>query len=253
MAEKVSSISTTNPLASMSEQARFGVAAGAGVVAIAVIGVLVGREVGGETGAETLDDASAAIVAMLAALSCALAARRSEGRRRLAWSLLADSAFIWGIGAAITAFSEVFLGGPPPVPSIADVGYVAAYPLAVAFVFAVPTAPSSTSTRGRAFIDAGIIASALVFMALAGGVGSVYRSSNQSVLTDSITLARTFGDVVVLTVLIPAVLRSVPGGAGVFSCCWPGLPPSHFRTRLTPSSPPATRTMRRSSCSTSVG
>src|SRR6266849_5033349 len=214
MAEKVSSISNTNPLASLSERARFAVAAGAGVVAIVGIGVLVGRRVGGETGAETLDDVSAAVVAMLAALSCALAARRSEGRRRLAWSLLAGSAFIWGIGATITAFSDVVLGGPPPVPSIADVGYVAAYPLAVAFVFAVPTAPSSTSTRGRAFIDAGIIASALVFMALAGGVGSVYRSSTQSALTDSITLARTFGDVVVLTVLIPAVLRGVPRRRG---------------------------------------
>ena len=214
MAEKVSSISITNPLASLSERARFAVAAGAGVVAIVAIGVLVGRHVGGETGAETLDDVSAAVVAMLAALSCALAARRSEGRRRLAWSLLAGSAFIWGIGATITAFSDVVLGGPLPVPSLADAGYVAAYPLAVAFVFAVPTAPSSTSTRGRAFIDAGIIASALVFMALAGGVGSVYRSSTQSALTDSLTLARTFGDVVVLTVLIPAVLRSVPRRRG---------------------------------------
>src|SRR5712691_789697 len=214
MAEKVSSISITNPLASLSERARFAVAAGAGVFAIVAIGVLVGRRVGGENGAETLDDVSAAVVAMLAALSCALAARRSEGRRQLAWSLLAGSAFIWGIGATITAFSDVVLGGPPPVPSIADVGYVAAYPLAVAFVFAVPTAPSSTSTRGRAFIDAGIIASALVFMALAGGVGSVYRSSTQSALTDSITLARTFGDIVVLTILIPAVLRGVPRRRG---------------------------------------
>src|SRR5260370_39928442 len=145
---------------------------------------------------------------MLAALSWPVEARRSEGRRRLAWCLLAGSAFMWGIGATITAFSDVVLGGPQPVPSIADVGYVAAYPLAVAFVFAVPTAPSSTSTRGRAFIDAGIIASALVFMALAGGVGSVYRSSPQSALTDSIPLARPFGAVAVRTVLIPPVLTA---------------------------------------------
>jgi len=193
----------------LSERARFAVAAAAGALAVVAIAIIVGRQIGGETAAETVDDVGADIVAMLAAISCGLAARRSEGRRRLAWSLLAGSAFAWGVGAAITAFSDLVLGGPPPVPSIADVGYVAAYPLAVAFVLTVPTAPSSTSTRGRAFIDAGIIASALVFMALAGGVGNVYRSSTQSELTDSITLARAFGDVVVLTVLIPAVLRSV--------------------------------------------
>src|SRR5258708_17725616 len=98
MAEKVSSISCTNRLATMSELARFAIAAGVGAVAIVAIGVLVGRQVGGETGAETLDDISAAIVALLAALSCGLAARRSEGRRRLAWSLLAGSAVILGIG-----------------------------------------------------------------------------------------------------------------------------------------------------------
>src|SRR5260370_13428461 len=96
---------------------------------------------------------------MLAALSCALAARRSEGRRRLAWSLLAGSAFMWGIGATITAFSDVVLGGPPPLPPISDVSYVAAYPLAVAVLFAGPTSPTSTSPRGLAFIDAAIIAS----------------------------------------------------------------------------------------------
>src|SRR5260370_19450364 len=154
MAEKVSSISITNPLASLSERARFAVAAGAGVVEIVAIAVIGGRRVGGETGAETFDDVSAAVVAMLAALSCALAARRSEGRRRLAWSLLAGSAFIWGIGATITAFSDVVLGAPPPLPSIAHLAHLAAYPLAVAFVFSVPTAPIHNSTRRAAFIDA---------------------------------------------------------------------------------------------------
>src|SRR5260370_16734115 len=94
MAEKVSSISITNPLASLSERARFAVAAGAGVVAIVAIGVVVGGRVGGETGAETLDDVSAAVVAMLATLSCALAARRSEGPPRLACSPPPGSASI---------------------------------------------------------------------------------------------------------------------------------------------------------------
>ena len=193
--------------ARLSEPARFAVAAGAGALALWAVAAWVGLRIGGETSAETVDDVSAALVALVAALSCGLAARQSEGRRRVAWSLLAASALTWGIGAAMTALHEVVLGGPPPVPSIADAAYVAAYPLAVAAVMIVPTAPSSTSTRGRAFIDAGIIASALVFMGLAFGLGTVYRSTTQSTLAVWITLARPFGDIVVLTVLIPAVLR----------------------------------------------
>jgi PAS domain S-box-containing protein len=79
---------------------------------------------------------------------------------------------------------------------------------------AVPTAPSRTSTRGRAFIDAGIIASALVFIGLAFGLGDVYRKSTESLLTVLVTLERPLGDVVVLTVLIPAALRGIPARRG---------------------------------------
>src|SRR6266704_5248814 len=79
---------------------------------------------------------------------------------------------------------------------------------------AVPTAPSSKSTRGRVFIDAGIIASALLFVGWNLGLSSVYHGSTQSTLTLWITLARPFADIVVLTILIPAVLRGVPRRRG---------------------------------------
>jgi PAS domain S-box-containing protein len=207
MAQKAASISSRPRWASLSELARFALAAGAAALVSLVIALQVGFQIGGEVAAETVDDGSAALVAVLAALSCGWAVQRSKGRRRQAWALLGASAFIWGVGAAITAVYDLVLGAPPPVPSIADFAYVAAYPLAVAAVMSVPTAPTSTSTRGRAFIDAGIIASALVFMALAVGLGPVYRNSVSSTLTDLITLARPLGDVIVLTVLIPAVLR----------------------------------------------
>ncbi len=193
----------------LSEAATFAIAAGAGALVLVLIALQVGLQIGGAAAAEVVDDLSAVLVPMLAAVSCGLAARQTEGRRRQAWTLLGVSAFIWGVGAAVSAFYDLVLGAPPPHPSIADIGYLAAYPLAVTAVMSVPTAPSSTATRGRAFIDAGIIASALVFMALAVGLGGVYRSSVQSPLADLITLARPLGDVVVLTVLIPAVLRGV--------------------------------------------
>src|SRR5260370_36527538 len=94
MAEKVSSISARNPLASLSEPARFALAAGAAALASLVIALQVGFQIGGEVAAETVDDGSAALVAILAALSCARAVQRSEGRPRQAWALLRASAFI---------------------------------------------------------------------------------------------------------------------------------------------------------------
>jgi PAS domain S-box-containing protein len=197
----------------LSERARFGVAAAAAAVAVLVIGGLVGRQIGGEAAAETIDDVWTALAALLAVISCWWAARRSKGRRRLAWTLFAISAATWGVGAAITLLYDIALGGPPPLPSLADAAYVGAYPLAVAAVMAVPTAPSSTSTRGRALIDAGIIASALVFIGLALGLGDVYRKSTES-LTVLVTLERPLGDVIVLTVLIPAALKGIASRRG---------------------------------------
>src|SRR5437016_5878002 len=78
----------------------------------------------------------------------------------------------------------------------------------------LPSAPGTTLTRGRAFIDAGIIASALVFIGLAFGLSDVYRRTNESPLSALVTLERPFGDVIVLTVLIPAVLKGIAGRRG---------------------------------------
>ena len=194
--------------------ARFGAAAGVAVVAVALFVLWVGRQLGGEATAGAVEDVSPFLAALVAAVSCGTAARRSEGRRRLAWSMIAAASGGWAIGASITAFYELALGARPPVPSIADAAYLVAYPLAVAAVMMVPSAPTRTSTRGRALIDAGIIASALLFVSWGLGLGSVYRSSTQSTVTLWITLARPFADIVVLTVLIPAVLRSIPRRRG---------------------------------------
>ncbi len=202
------------PWPGLSEQARFWLAAGVGAVGVLLIAIWVALQIGGEFTAEVVDDASPALLAMVAALSCGLAAGRSEGRRRLAWSLLAASALTWGVGATLSAIYELAVGTVPPVPSIADVARLVAYPIAVAAVMAVPTAPNSTSTRGRVFIDAGIIASALLFVGWNLGLSSVYHGSTQSTLTLWITLARPFADIVVLTILIPAVLRGVPRRRG---------------------------------------
>ena len=85
-----------------SEAVRFAVAAGVGALVLVLIVVLVGLGIVGKAAAEAVDDVSPALLALVAALSCALAARRSVRRRRLAWSLIAASAFTWGLGATIT-------------------------------------------------------------------------------------------------------------------------------------------------------
>jgi PAS domain S-box-containing protein len=195
---------------SLDERERFVAAAIVVAAGIVVFVVWVGLQIGGEPGVGAVEDVAPALAAMAAAASCGLAARRAEGRRRVAWLLVAVSAFCWGIGAMVTAAYELLLGSPPPVPSPADFAYLIAYPAAIVGVMAVPTAPSRTSTRGRAIIDAGIIASALLFVGWNLGLGAIYRGSTESSVTLWVTNARPFGDIVLLTVLILAVLKGTP-------------------------------------------
>jgi PAS domain S-box-containing protein len=185
---------------------RFVAAAVVAAAGIVVFVLWVGLQIGGEPVAGAVEDVAPALAAVIAAASCGLAARRNHGRRRVAWSFIGASALCWGIGASVGGTYELALGTQPPIPSPADVGYLLAYPAAIVGVMAVPTAPNRTSTRGRAFIDAGIIASALLFVSWTVGLGAIYRGSTAPSLTLWITNARPFADIVILTFLILAVI-----------------------------------------------
>src|SRR3989475_6759376 len=188
------------------ETGRF-VAAAVVVAAGTVIFVLlVGLQIGGERFAGAVEDVAPALAAMIAAASCGLGARRNQGRRRVAWPSIGGAALCWGIGASVGGTYELVLGTLPPIPSLADVGYLLAYPAAIVGAMAVPTAPNRTSTRGRAIIDAGIIASALLFVTWTLGLGAIYRGSTAPSLTLWITNARPFADIVILTMLVLAVI-----------------------------------------------
>jgi diguanylate cyclase (GGDEF)-like protein len=75
----------------------------------------------------------------LAAVSCAWAAvSGSDGRTRRAWAQLAAAAACWAVGQATWVWYEHLARRDLPFPSLADVGYLGAIPLAVAAMLAFP-------------------------------------------------------------------------------------------------------------------
>jgi hypothetical protein len=68
----------------------------------------------------------------LAAAGCAWAAATASGRNRRAWALLAASAGSWAVGQATWVWYEHLARRELPFPSLADVGYLLAIPLAAA-------------------------------------------------------------------------------------------------------------------------
>ncbi|HSS94782.1 MAG TPA: PAS domain-containing sensor histidine kinase [Candidatus Dormibacteraeota bacterium] len=163
---------------------------------------------GGIKSTIAFDDIGEAVAAGIAAVSLGLAARRSTGRLRTAWALLAAGAASWTIGEAIWSWYEVFQGVAVPFPSAADAGFLLMIPLAIAGVLVFTTGPTRLATRGEAVLAGAIVALSLLFIAWAVGLRTVYEQSPQSLFATLIGLAYPAGDIVTITVLIIALRRA---------------------------------------------
>jgi len=155
-----------------------------------------------------IDDVGEAIAALIAAGVCGWAARRTVGRLRLAWILIAISAAAWGTGEVIWAVYEVGLGVAVPFPSLADVGFLAAVPFALAGILAFSTRPRGTASRWRLALDGLVIFLSLTFTAWVFGLREVYFSSADAFLPRMVSLAYPVGDILIGTVLILAIRRA---------------------------------------------
>jgi PAS domain S-box-containing protein len=182
-------------------------AAAAALVSVAFIAWTALR-IGGDQVTIAVDDIGEAVAAIIAAVSCALAAFRTSGRTRRAWAFLAASAASWGIGEVIWSVYEVGLGVSVPFPSAADAGFLLAIPLGVIGVFAFTAAPSRLTTRGEALLAGAIVALSLLFVAWALGLSKVYDTSAASPAAQLIGLAYPVGDIFMITVLVLALRRA---------------------------------------------
>ncbi len=186
---------------------QFAFAAAAATAAAIGIVLILGFNLGGERFAIAVDDFGSAVAALIAAAACAWTARRSEGRFRRGWALMAASAAAWCIGELIYSLYEVVLGLVVPFPSAADAGYLLAVPLAIAGVLFFWTAPRGTAQHWRLWIDAATIALALTFTGWSFGLQQVEVSSG-TVAERAILVAYPVGDILIATVLILAIRRA---------------------------------------------
>src|SRR6266852_2116437 len=196
------------------EWRRFAFAAVLALAAAVAFLIWTAFRVGGERSTIAVDDIGEGVASAVAAISLLLAARRSSGRLRIAWALIAAGAASWTIGEAIWSWYEVFRGVAVPFPSAADAGFLLAIPLGIAGVLTFTSAPSRMATRGEAVLSGAIVALSLLFVAWALGLRTVYDQSQQPVPATLIGLAYPVGDIVTITVLLMAVRRATKAQVG---------------------------------------
>ena len=164
-------------------------------------------QVGGPELPGTLSNLGLAAIALSAALACFLTGRRRSGRDRWVWTLLGGSALSWGSGQLVWFWYETVLA-QEPFPSLADVGYLAAVPLAIVGLLAMPTAAQTVAGRIRAVIDGLMIATSLLLTSWVLVLGPLVREGGETVLAQAISLAYPAGDVVLVTIVVYVLLRA---------------------------------------------
>jgi diguanylate cyclase (GGDEF)-like protein/PAS domain S-box-containing protein len=163
---------------------------------------------GGPSTVQTVSNVGLAAVALMAGLACARAAWRESGRPRRAWLLLAAAAGSWGAGQVAWTWYESLLGREVPFPSAADVGYLAAVPLAAAGLLALPAAAQNLAGRVRTVTDGLMVAASLLLVSWIVVLGPLVHAGGDGLLAQAIGLAYPIGDVVIATIVLYVVVRA---------------------------------------------
>jgi len=183
-------------------------AAAATVLVVVGFVAWMGLRIGGDRITIAVDDIGEGVAALIAAICCALAARRNTARARLGWTLLSASAATWCAGEIVWSVYEVGLGVSVPYPSAADAGFLGAIPLAAAGVVAFFSPPRGTSTSFRLWLDGAIIFLALFFVSWTLGLKIVFEDASTPLLEKVVNLAYPVGDIVIGTILVLAIRRA---------------------------------------------
>jgi diguanylate cyclase (GGDEF)-like protein/PAS domain S-box-containing protein len=165
-------------------------------------------QLGGPTLTTAVDDIGEAVAAGVAAISCGLAGMRTQGRLRRAWLLLAASAASWCLGEVVWSVYEVGLGIIPISPSVTDIGFLAAIPLAIAGITTFAHTARGTSIGLRLWLDRAIVSLSLLYVGWELGLSSVFTESGHELATGIVTVAYPGGDILIGAVLLLAIRQA---------------------------------------------
>jgi len=148
------------------------------------------------------------VMPLVAGVQCFLQARGLTGRMRRGWMLMGGSSVAWGLGMVVWSSYESLGGRDVPFPSLADVGYLATVPLAVAALLIFPTAPQRLAAQFRTVVDGLVIGASLLIVSWILALGPVVRGGGSGVVADVIGIAYPLGDVIMATIVLFAMARS---------------------------------------------
>jgi hypothetical protein len=123
----------------------------------------------------------------------------------------------------VWTYYDLVRGVQVPFPSFADVGFLAAVPLAVAGLLLFPSTPRRAADRVQGILDGCIIAGSMLFASWVTVLGPLYRAHHGSVLKQALSLAYPASDVVMVSLVIILFARAGKLGRGSLVLVMAGL------------------------------
>jgi hypothetical protein len=163
--------------------------------------------IGGSRFTDAVDDLGELFAALAATVACGVAALQVSSRPSR-WVLLGASSLAWAAGETIWTYYDLVRGVSWPFPSLADVGFLAAIPLAVAGLLLFPSSPRRAVDRVEGILNGCLIAGSVLFASWATVLGPLFDSHDGSVLKQALSLAYPVGDVVMVSLVIILFARA---------------------------------------------
>ncbi len=157
---------------------------------------------GGPQHAALASDVAMLLLSTVAAASLLLAARRRPAGRRRAQVLLGVACGCWAVGEGIWGWYEIVLARPVPFPSVADVAYLSATPLAAAGLLSLPRGLRQRSQRARAALDGWLLVGSLLLLSWSFVLEPMLRSGGQDRLVLSVSLSYPVSDLALATIAV---------------------------------------------------
>src|SRR5215210_1990833 len=127
--------------------------------------------------------------------------------QRWAPVLLGLGIISWVLGQALFTYYEWVLRQPPPLPSIADVGYLSVYPFLLLGILLLPARPVPVASRTRLALDGLMIMTAAVTFSWYFILGPVMQQGSETTLAKIVSSAYPLADIVLIACLVILAAR----------------------------------------------
>jgi hypothetical protein len=178
--------------------------------------------IGGPRLTDGVDDVGELVAALVATVACFVAAAHVPSRRSR-WVLLGASSFAWAMGETVWTYYDLIRGVQVPFPSLADVGFLAAVPLAIAGLLLFPSSPHRAADRVEGILDGCIIAGSMLFASWSTVLDPLFRAHHGSALKQTLSLAYPASDVVMVSLVIILFARAGKQNRGSLALVMGGI------------------------------